>query len=419
MQINLNALDLKAIWAKLKPAIDSKPTHKIMQYVLFEPDGDRLKITASDLTIWIKTSVVASFEGSEIFALKFNDIEGILKSIVKGKNSEVPMTLTKKNKDLWTVKVNEIVHKVSAYYDEYEQDGKLVVETAEKDYPVPPTCDKVYNLHLDGKVFCDLVSTVGYAVGKPINRGTTEAINFISDGEHLTVQAVNGHLLSESRTEMREITPFRALTNGNVLMSIIKAKSLDFTNQIKFGCFEDPDGMTVLEDQKTKILIWNIKGKYLDFTRAIPNHSDAVKVTFKTKQILAFLETANKAVKTQNAYKYTVCIPPSLDPIEAQIYLVQNGETEKIMTSKINYQSKTETLPLSFRLDNFLATIKSVAEKEFTIEHPPVKLATLNEKEEINPFAFACKIQENRGNISNVKILMGVYREGFTKLTEG
>ncbi len=183
----------------------SKTTLTILECILFELEGNQLKMTASDSETTLTTTLeVEEAEGAGKFAIKASTIIGGLKEFY-----EQPITIT----------VNDETYDVEVRY----QNGKsnFVGQSADE-YPLPlGISDTVQAISIEGEILSNGINRALFATADDELRPVMNGIFFDINEEHITFVASDGHKLVRDRN-----TTVKAEQATSFILSKKPAKTL-------------------------------------------------------------------------------------------------------------------------------------------------------------------------------------------------
>lgn len=283
MKFSVTGEKLVDALSKLNSVIPTRSPLPILDNILFELNGNQLKLLASDLEIFIRTT------------LEVNGKKDGRVAIPAKKLLEISRTLTSANLDLDVNEKNRVTIKT--------KNGKYTIggEPAE-DFPVPEEKSDLNNLDLDGHTLRRCVSKVIHAVNTDELRRNMSGILLDVTKSELKFVATDGFRLgkiieqdvkSSSKIDEKIIIP---LKTSNLILR------LNNNNDSKLG-FDENDLKVSFED--IEIFSKLIDDTFPNYENVIPSDNDKILKINKSefsnslKRALIFADVITKRVRLE------------------------------------------------------------------------------------------------------------------------
>ena len=236
----------------LSRVINSKSTINILECILFEMEGNKLTLTASDSeTTLVSTIDVEEPEGSGKFAVKANTILNGLKEFY-----EQPIT----------IEVNNETYEIKVFY----QNGKrsFVGQNADE-YPLPLNiADDVQSISIDSTVLLNGLSRALFATADDELRPVMNGVFFDISEDYITFVASDGHKLVRDRN-----SSVKASQSTSFILSKKPAKTLkDILSKVEGEAeirFDEKNAEIKVDNYKLSCRL--IVGRYPNYNSVIPS----------------------------------------------------------------------------------------------------------------------------------------------------
>lgn len=181
MEIKLNRKAFLAALERVSSATKGKTTVPILSHVLFEPDGDRLRLAATDLEIGIRSTVAhESQEKAAPFTLKADKLAEILKAT----DSE-EIEIKSLDNDRFEIKAGRAKFKL------YSMDPRS--------FPAMPASEgkpETVTLTISSKTLCEMIDKTIFAISPDQARYNLSGIYLESTEGGARITATDGHRLA-------------------------------------------------------------------------------------------------------------------------------------------------------------------------------------------------------------------------------
>ena len=284
MRFQVSSTALYSRLQNLSRVINSKPTLTILECILFELEGNTLKMTASDSeTTLVTTMDVEETDGSGKFAIKAATIINGLKEFY-----EQPIT----------IEVNLETYEVKVTY----QNGKssFIGQTADE-YPLPVGIDDgVQALNIDSQVLSGGLSRALFATADDELRPVMNGVFFDLSEEYITFVASDGHKLVRDRN-----SSVKAPQPSSFILPKKPAKTLkDILSK------EEGEAEIRFDDKNAEIKVGSyvlvcrlIVGRYPNYNSVIPTDNpyhvtiDRESLIGALKRTMVFANTSTSLIK--------------------------------------------------------------------------------------------------------------------------
>ncbi|MCA6071354.1 MAG: DNA polymerase III subunit beta [Endomicrobium sp.] len=328
----------------VSPIASSKSTFPALSNLLFETNGDKIKLSSTDLEIaaqcHIKGEIIED-GGITIPAKRFADI---VKELPSDKEIEIKSS-----------KTNQI--NITAGKSRFNLMG-----ISQTEYPIIPEFPKDNNFTIKTEVFTSMLKKTIFAVSKDAQRYVLNGVYFIIEDSKLKMVATDGRRLAYVYTDKiktdingKAIVPAKAITDVlRLLSSDVKAETVQVGitgNQIAIGI----EGTTFISTL--------IDGTFPNYEQVIPKTSES-RVKLNVRDTLAAVKqmsilTADKT-SSDRAASVKFYFGSNLLKISASTAGLGSGEVEL----EANY--KGEVVEISFN-PNFIKEVLQNINEDFAI----------------------------------------------------
>jgi DNA polymerase-3 subunit beta len=275
MKFSISSHELLKAITTVSGAVPSKSTLPILECMLFEKEGQNLKISATDLEISIIQMLEAQFETNgtdapQRIAVPAKRLLETLRAL-----PDLPITFHSNEEYLIELKTDQGKYKMAGY------DGS--------DYPHIQTMNGSYEIVLDAMVLKRSFQKTGFAVSKDALRPAMMGVFFRIETDHGEVVATDGHRLIQLKVE--------ALKGTEPTSFIVPEKALNLAGKIAVE--EDctisvQDGFIGFAFTNTTVMARVIDEKYPNYGAVIPQDNN--------KQLLINRAALLAAVKRVGLY---------------------------------------------------------------------------------------------------------------------
>ncbi|CAN5577746.1 DNA polymerase III subunit beta [soil metagenome] len=257
MKFTAPSADLLRALAVAAGAVPSKSTLPILECVLFERDGDYLRLIATDLEIFIVQRLGVSFEGDgevgpERVAIPARRLLDTLRAL-----PNLPVTLSADDEQNVEVTTDQGRYKMVGH------DGA--------DYPAIPSQADARSVRASARAVKRAVEKTAFAVSKDSLRPAMMGVYFQVQAEETRIVATDGHRLVRLSTD--------ALTSEEPLNFIAPEKALALVSraapeQDAECLIEVGNGFAAFDLGDTKVMGRMIDDPYPNYEAVIPNEND-------------------------------------------------------------------------------------------------------------------------------------------------
>lgn len=328
----------------VSPVASSKSTLPVLSNFLFETEGDKIKLSSTDLEIAVKCHIkgeIVEEGGITIPAKRFADI-------IKELSSETEI-------DIKADDTNQINIK----------SGKskfTLMGISKTEYPVIPEFPKENNFTVKKEIFASMLKKTVFAVSKDSQRYVLNGVYFIVEEGSLKMVATDGRRLAYVMTEGidakikgKAIVPTKAVSD---ILRLISAENK--TEDVKIGI---ADNQCAVEIGDITFLSTLIEGIFPNYEQVIPKKTESriklsVKDTLSAVKQMALLTGDRLSSDRSAAVKFY--FSPNILRISASTAGLGSGEVEV----EIDY--KGEPSEINFN-PNFIKEVLQNMDEDFTI----------------------------------------------------
>ncbi|MCL1972532.1 MAG: DNA polymerase III subunit beta [Endomicrobia bacterium] len=326
------------------PVVSSKSTLPVLSNFMFETEGDKIKLSSTDLEIAVKCHIkgeIVQEGGITIPAKRFADI---IKELSQDAEIEIKADET-----------NQINIK----------SGKskfTLMGISKSEYPVIPEFPKENNFTVKKETFASMLRKTAFAVSKDSQRYVLNGVYFIVEEDLLKMVATDGRRLAYvtaeglgTKIKGKAIVPTKAVNDILRLISAADSKIED----IKIGITEN---QCAVEIGDITFLSTLIEGVFPNYEQVIPKKTESkvklsVKDTLSAVKQMALLTGDRLSSDRSAAVKFY--FSPSMLRISASTAGLGSGEVEM----EIEY--KGEPVEINFN-PNFIKEVLQNMDGDFT-----------------------------------------------------
>jgi DNA polymerase-3 subunit beta len=296
----------------VSPVASSKSTLPVLSNFLFETQGDKIKLSSTDLEIAVKCHIKSEIieeGGITIPAKRFADI---IKELSQDAEIEIRADDT-----------NQINIK----------SGKskfTLMGISRTEYPVIPEFPKENNFTVKKEAFASMLKKTVFAVSKDSQRYVLNGVYFIADESNLKMVATDGRRLAyinlegiDSKIKGKAIVPTKAV---NDIIRLISSETK--TEDIKIGITEN---QCAVEIGDITFLSTLIEGIFPNYEQVIPKKTESqvklnVKDTLTAVKQMALLTGDKLSSDRSSAVKFYLA--PNQLRVSASTAGLGSGEVE-------------------------------------------------------------------------------------------
>jgi DNA polymerase III subunit beta len=257
MKFSVSSADLLRALTAVNGAVPSKSTLSILECVLFERDGDALRISATDLEISIIQRIGVQFEtngsaGTTRIAVPARRLLDTLRAL-----PDLPLQFASDAQNNIELKTDQGRYKMVGF------DGG--------DYPALPALEGEREIETSGEMVRRAITKTGFAVSRDALRPAMMGVYFQVRPEHSRVVATDGHRLVKLVLDGVRAEP--------AIDFIVPEKALALAARITGGdstscAIRVGGGYVGLDFGDTKVLARMIDEQYPNYEAVIPTGND-------------------------------------------------------------------------------------------------------------------------------------------------
>ncbi len=328
----------------VSPVASSKSTLPVLSNFLFETEGDKIKLSSTDLEIAVKCHIkseIVEEGGITIPAKRFADI-------IKELSSDAEIEI--KADDTNQINIKSGKSKFT------------LMGIAKSEYPVIPDFPKENNFTVKKDVFASMLKKTAFAVSKDSQRYVLNGVYFIVEEGSLKMVATDGRRLAYVTTDSinanvkgKAIVPTKAVSD---LLRLISAAP-ENVEDVKIGI---ADNQCAVEIGDITFLSTLIEGVFPNYEQVIPKKTEArvklnVKDTLAAVKQMALLTGDRLSSDRSSAVKFY--FSPNLLRISASTAGLGSGEVE------LETEYKGEPVEINFN-PNFIKEVLQNMDEDFT-----------------------------------------------------
>lgn len=213
MKFTTSSADLLQALNTVNGAVPSKSTLPILECILFERDGQTLRLNATDLEISIVQQVAVQFESNgttedEQVAVPAKRLLDTLRAL-----PDLPLTFSAvRGDDAYNVTL------------ETDQGRYKMVGHDGADYPALPEMDEQNAIEIDGELLSRTIRKTSFAVSRDALRPAMMGVYFQIGEDHGRAVATDGHRLVKLESEH--------MTNDELLSFIVPEKAMTLAGRV-------------------------------------------------------------------------------------------------------------------------------------------------------------------------------------------
>jgi DNA polymerase-3 subunit beta len=252
MKIIVNKAEFQKSITKIEGIISSRELKSQLSNILFEADHDTLKLTATDLEVFLKTIIECNVHEPGEITLPARKISQITKTI---RGDEVELS---SNESFETV----ILDKSGVSNARF-----AILGLPKSEFPTIPKIDEESLIEFPNSIFLDMLKQTSYAIAEEDSRFVFNGLYLVSEGPNVTLVATDGKRMSKIEREFSTellfkdgiIIPFKAIREiQKILDSGGNAKLALIGNQLFIQCGD------------VELLCNLIEGQFPNYNQVIP-----------------------------------------------------------------------------------------------------------------------------------------------------
>jgi DNA polymerase-3 subunit beta len=269
------------------PVVSAKSTLPVLANFLFETEGNKIKLSSTDLEIAVKCYIKGEIieEGSiTIPAKSFADIIKEVSGDVEIRSDETQINI-KSGKSKFTL-----------------------MGIASSDYPVIPQFPKENNFDIKKDVLSSMLKKTVFAVSKDSQRYVLNGVYFIAEEGKIKMVSTDGRRLAFIEEDLSSKIKGKAIVPTKAVNDMLRLLSADGTDEtVKLGL---SDNQIALEVDGINFISTLIEGTFPNYEQVIPKKSDNkiklnVKETLQAVRQMALLTQSKMSSDRSAAVKFT------------------------------------------------------------------------------------------------------------------
>lgn len=326
MQFSLPTQEFAYVVQKCLNVVSQKPAIPILGNLLIEASRGRVTVTATDLTVSVRSSIDADVVKEGAITLPARRLAQLLREI-----SSMSMTMT----------VHQEIAEIQAGASLFRLHGMK-----KNDFPAFPDTTQGAQFLMEQAALKDALFRTAFAVSREDNRYVLTGVLMEVEGEEATFLGTDGKRLARSKMVLG--TP---LQKGSYIIPIKAVeemlKHLGDEGEINLFLMGDKIGM---KTEDTVLFTKLLSGEYPDISRVIPEKPDKLvslhreEMTSLLRQVSLFTSENNQSVRF------------SFSPGELKLTINTQEIGEGKVSMPVNYQG--ESMDIAFNPNYFLDILK-------------------------------------------------------------
>jgi len=186
MDLTIPKRDLLRLLSQVSRVSERKSTMPVLSNVLFQAEGTKLRLSATDLYLGVSGTVPAEIAKTESMAIPAKELLDRLKMMPDG-----PISLSQTDK-------HQIILKAGGSARRYTLRGLPGTDFP----PLPRPAEGAPTLSLDAKVLGDLIAKTAFSVSTDETRAHLNSALFEWEGETVRMVTTDGHRLSKAEAKV-------------------------------------------------------------------------------------------------------------------------------------------------------------------------------------------------------------------------
>ncbi|MDZ7658962.1 DNA polymerase III subunit beta [Fodinibius sp.] len=281
MKFNVSSSELVKALSAVSGAVPNKATLPILETILFESDGDKLRLTATDLEISILESMNADIDEGGAVAIPAHRLIETLRQL-----PDIPVSF-------------QVDEKFNIKFRTDKGTYKLVGEDPDE-FPEVPNLDEGHTLETDKGVITTAIDKTLFAVSNDDLRPAMMGVYFDIGPEESKFVATDGHRLVKYIKE--------DLTSDKEVDFIVPEKAL---NLVKKALHDEECALTITEDHarfksgNTIVITRLINEQYPNYESVIPKDNEKTLIINKeqmlatVKRVAIFSSSTTRQIRLQ------------------------------------------------------------------------------------------------------------------------
>ncbi|PAU94839.1 DNA polymerase III subunit beta [Aliifodinibius salipaludis] len=281
MKFNVSSSELVKALSAVSGAVPNKATLPILETILFESDGDKLRLTATDLEISILESMDADIDEGGAVAIPAHRLIETLRQL-----PDIPVSF-------------QVDEKFNIKFRTDKGTYKLVGEDPDE-FPEVPNLEEGHTIETDKGVITTAIDKTLFAVSNDDLRPAMMGVYFDIGTEESKFVATDGHRLVKYIKE--------DLTSDKEVDFIVPEKAL---NLVKKALHDEECALTITEDHarfksgNTIVITRLINEQYPNYESVIPKDNEKTLIINKeqmlatVKRVAIFSSSTTRQIRLQ------------------------------------------------------------------------------------------------------------------------
>ncbi|MDD2628025.1 MAG: DNA polymerase III subunit beta [Clostridia bacterium] len=341
MKFKCNKNDLLICLSSVTKTASTKTTMPILEGILIETIGDKVKFTTNDLEL-----------GSEYVINAEIEIEG--KIVVDSKM------------------FNEIIRKLESEHITFElKESIFIIKSASgifklstmnaEDYPKLPVFNVDNSIIIKQSIFKEMIKKTIFATSQDENRPVYTGALVTVEENILKIVAIDGFRMALRQQLLDSSNNFKAIIPGKTLSELTKILSDDEEQTVKIGVNRN---QALFEMGNCIVVSRIIEGEFLNYNSVIPNEFET-KIKIKTKQLLESLDRVSLFSRevSEKEKKAPIKILINMEGIEVSC-ISQAGDAKENIVSVV----EGKELEIGFNPRYLIEALKAIENDEIILQ---------------------------------------------------
>jgi DNA polymerase-3 subunit beta len=330
----------------LSPAAASKNTLPALSNFLFETEGDKIKLSFTDLEIAVQCYIrgeIVEDGGITIPSKRFTDI---VKELYADNEVEIKADET-----------NQI--NIKSGRSKFNLMG-----ISKTEYPVIPKPPEKNSFTIKREIFASMLKKTVFAASRDSKRYVLNGVCFVLRGGKLEIIATDGRRLAYIKTDITQVEiKGKAIVPTKAVNNILRLLSLDVKSEdIKISI---ADNRISAEIDDVTMLSTLVEGVFPNYEQVIPKKS-GLKIKLNVKNALTAIKQmallTDNRLSSDRSSAVKFCFSQDLLKISASSTGIGSGETEL----EIEYKNSSEEI--NFNPDFIREVLQSIDEDSVIFE---------------------------------------------------
>jgi len=341
MEVNCRKEELFKGVQLVQNAISPRSTLPVLSNILFESNGEGLRLSSTDLEIGIRCHVKADIRSGGATTVPARLLNEFLRTL------EDDQELSIKIDDSHKIEIRS------------GRDRCMLMGLPKEDYPVLPEFSQDRSLPISQKMIKEMIRKAAFAVSTDENRYVLNGVNFITDKGRITLISTDGRRLAyiqrdceDKKSIINAIIPSKAI---NELARILNTEEKDVGIQMGFT-----ENQVTFKYKDTIILSRLIDGSFPNFDQIIPKNHD-IQLRFNTRKLLSATQRAAVGTLEKGG-----SVRLNLSPGKFQMFASSQGRVEAESELEIDY--KGEPFSIAFNPAYMIDVLRALETDEIFME---------------------------------------------------